>query len=66
MGAALLVHNRLSPILDCIILRHILEITPNLVYQALDGHFKEVTTMGGLPLGRPRSGRGSLIEVAAV
>ena len=58
--------NRLSPISDCIFLYHILEMIPNLVYQALDGHLIEVTTMGELSLGRPRSGRGSLIGVAAV
>ena len=38
MEAAMLVHNWLSSILDCIFLHHILEITPNIVYQALDGH----------------------------
>lgn len=46
MGAALLVQNQLSPISDCIFLYHILEMTPKLVSQALDGdldgHLKEV------------------------
>ena len=69
MGAALLVQNRLTPISECIFLYHILEMTPNLVFQALDGdlagHLKGVTTMGELPLGRPKSGCGPLKEVAA-
>ena len=69
MGAALLVQNRLSPISDCIFLYHILEMTPKLVSQALDGdldgHLKEVTTLGELPLGRPKKGCGPLKEVAA-
>lgn len=65
MGAALLVQNRLSPISDCIFLYHILEMTPKLVSQALDGHLKEVTTLGELPLGRPKRGCGPLKEVAA-
>ena len=63
IGAALLVQNRLCPMLDCIFPHHIREIMPNLVYQALDGHLIAVTTMGELSLGRPKSGRGPLIKV---
>ena len=66
-GEAFLAHNRLSPsILNCIFLHHILKMKPNLLYQVLNyGRIVEVTTMGGLLLGRPKGGSSHLIEVAA-
>lgn len=54
MGAALLVQNRLSPISDCIFLYRILEMTPKLVSQALDGdldgHLKRGDNIGRTPV----------------